>query len=141
MSFCLQVYTSKFPIYQSFQSCDPKESSCQAGNEYKHSSHWSVCGPPRCKQITQPEQTYKVPVPDPNRDRVKYYLAHLPDFEMSLMLERCSVYISFTEEESHHYAWHSHGCPGQGAMWKRPCATVCSKPGNGVILKKKKSLI
>ena len=95
MSFCLQVYTSKFPIYQSFQSCDPKESSCQAGNEYKHSSHWSVCGPPRCKQITQPEQTYKVPVPDPNRDRVKYYLAHLPDFEMSLMLERCSVYISF----------------------------------------------
>lgn len=91
MSFCIHVYTSKFPIHQSFQSCDPEEPSSQAGNEYKQSSHLSVCGLHRCKQITQPGQTHEVPASNPNSDRANYDSSRLPDFEMSLMLKKCSV--------------------------------------------------
>lgn len=82
-TFCIQAYTSKFPIYQSFQSCDPEEPSSRAGNEYKQNSHLSACGLPRCKQITQPGQTHEVPAANPNGDRTNYDSAHLPDFKMS----------------------------------------------------------
>lgn len=92
-TFCIQVYTSKFPIYQSFQSCDPEEPSSQAGNEYKQSSHLSACGLPRCKQITQPGQTQEVPAANPNGDRTNYDLAHLPEFKMSRWRNVLSVKI------------------------------------------------
>lgn len=87
-----QVCTSKFPIRQLFQSCDPEEPSFQAENGCKQSSHLPVCGLLRHKQITQPGQTQEVPVSTSDGDRANYDLACLLESEMSLVLGNCSLW-------------------------------------------------
>lgn len=42
-------------------------------------------------------------------------LLYLPEVEMSLTLEKSSVYKSPIKEVPHHYALHSHGCPEEEA--------------------------
>lgn len=138
VSFCIQVYTSKFPIDQSFQSCDPEEPSFQAGNEYKQSSHLSVCGRPRCKQITQPGQTHEVPASNPNGDRTNYDSAGFPGFKMSLTLEKYSVYKSLAKEKPHHQDFHSHIFHMEKAKQNNQLAVLCSKLLNSLILEQQK---
>lgn len=69
-----------------------------------------MCGLPRCKQITQPGQTHEVPASNPNGDRANYDTARLPEFEMSLTLERRSACKSSAKEKPHHFDFHSQGC-------------------------------
>lgn len=108
-----QVRTSKFPICQLFQSCDPEELSFQAENGCKQSSHLPVCGLLRHKQITHPGQTQEMPVSTSDGDRANYDLACLLESEMSLVLGNCSVYKSRARKPPHLRDVHSHRCQEQ----------------------------
>lgn len=93
-----------------FRSCDPRRSSCQAETGHKHSSHLSVCGPPRYKQIIQQVNHTRCQY-QTQSGRANYYWAHHPDFRNVTDAGGNALSIKASEEESHHYAWHFRGLP------------------------------